>query len=40
MGEGYFENLAMCCFFQDFDKDVNDGKIIRYKMHDILHDLA
>ena len=40
VGEGYFENLAMHCFFQDFDKDVNDGKIIRCKMHDIVHDLA
>ena len=40
VGEGYFKNLAMHCFFQDFDKDVNDGKIIRCKMHDIVHDLA
>ena len=38
--ERYFENLAMCSFFQDFEKDDNDGKIVSCKMHDIVHDFA
>ena len=40
VGEEYFENLAMRSFFQDFEKDINDGRIIGCKMHDIVHDLA
>ncbi|XP_030959678.1 putative disease resistance protein RGA3 [Quercus lobata] len=36
----YFENLAMRSFFQDFEKDKNDGKIKKCKMHDIVHDFA
>ena len=36
----YFENLAMHSFFQDFENDDNDGRIIRCKMHDIVHDFA
>ncbi|KAL4629304.1 hypothetical protein ACB092_05G296300 [Castanea dentata] len=39
-GEHYFENLAMHSFFQDFEKDENDGKIVSCKMHDIVHDFA
>ena len=35
-----FENLAMCSFFQDFEKDDNDGKIVSCNMHDIVHDFA
>ena len=35
----YFESLAMLSFFQDFVKDYG-GKIIRCKMHDIVHDFA
>ncbi|KAL4621619.1 hypothetical protein ACB092_06G242200 [Castanea dentata] len=35
----YFESLAMLSFFQDFVKD-NGGKIIKCKMHDIVHDFA
>nr|XP_023873951.1 putative disease resistance protein RGA3 [Quercus suber]XP_023873952.1 putative disease resistance protein RGA3 [Quercus suber]XP_023873953.1 putative disease resistance protein RGA3 [Quercus suber]XP_023873954.1 putative disease resistance protein RGA3 [Quercus suber]XP_023873955.1 putative disease resistance protein RGA3 [Quercus suber]XP_023873956.1 putative disease resistance protein RGA3 [Quercus suber]XP_023873957.1 putative disease resistance protein RGA3 [Quercus suber]XP_02387395 len=38
--EHYFENLAMRSFFQDFEKDDNDGKIVSCKMHDIVHDFA
>ncbi|KAK4587566.1 hypothetical protein RGQ29_018825 [Quercus rubra] len=38
--EHCFENLAMHSFFQDFKKDDNDGKIVRCKMHDIVHDFA
>jgi hypothetical protein len=36
----YFENLAICSFFQDFKKDDDNGKIISYKMHDVVHDFA
>ncbi|KAK4590846.1 hypothetical protein RGQ29_021154 [Quercus rubra] len=41
LGERYFEKLVMHSFFQDFEKDDNDdGKIIRCKMHDMVHDFA
>uniref|UniRef100_A0A7N2LNP1 Uncharacterized protein n=2 Tax=Quercus lobata TaxID=97700 RepID=A0A7N2LNP1_QUELO len=42
MGERYFEKLVMHAFFQDFEKDNNDddNKIIRCKMHDMVHDFA
>ncbi|KAF3958319.1 hypothetical protein CMV_016771 [Castanea mollissima] len=41
MGERYFEKLVMHSFFQDFEKDDNDDdKIIRCKMHDMVHDFA
>ncbi|XP_065620222.1 putative disease resistance protein RGA3 isoform X2 [Quercus suber] len=41
MGERHFEKLVMHSFFQDFEKDDNDDdKIIRCKMHDIVHDFA
>uniref|UniRef100_A0A7N2LMV1 Uncharacterized protein n=1 Tax=Quercus lobata TaxID=97700 RepID=A0A7N2LMV1_QUELO len=42
MGEMYFEKLVMHSFFQDFEKDNNDddNKIIRCKMHDMVHDFA
>ncbi|XP_050273436.1 putative disease resistance protein RGA3 [Quercus robur] len=36
----YFENLAIRSFFQDFEKDEDDSKIKRCKMHDIVHDFA
>ncbi|KAK4595277.1 hypothetical protein RGQ29_013637 [Quercus rubra] len=36
----YFENLAIRSFFQDFERDENDGKIKKCKMHDIVHDFA
>ncbi|XP_050285946.1 putative disease resistance protein RGA3 isoform X2 [Quercus robur] len=40
-GERYFEKLVMHSFFQDFEKDDNDDdKIIRCKMHDVVHDFA
>jgi hypothetical protein len=38
--EEYFEVLAMRSFFQDFEKDENDGRIVSCKMHDIVHDFA
>ena len=38
--EQSFENLAMRSFFQDFEKDDNDDRIIRCKMHDIVHEFA
>ncbi|XP_022774293.1 putative disease resistance protein RGA3 isoform X1 [Durio zibethinus] len=36
-GGEYFNYLACCSFFQDFDKD-EDGNIIKCKMHDMVHD--
>uniref|UniRef100_A0A2N9G8R2 NB-ARC domain-containing protein n=1 Tax=Fagus sylvatica TaxID=28930 RepID=A0A2N9G8R2_FAGSY len=36
----YFENLAIRSFFQDFEKDEDDGQIRGCKMHDIVHDFA
>ncbi|KAM3702029.1 hypothetical protein ACJW31_05G219800 [Castanea mollissima] len=38
--EECFEKLAMCSFFQDFEKDTNNDRIISCKMHDIVHDFA
>ncbi|KAL0009141.1 hypothetical protein SO802_010643 [Lithocarpus litseifolius] len=41
IGEEYFEKLAMCSFFQDFEKgDNDDDKIITCKMHDMVHDFT
>lgn len=41
IGEEYFEKLVMHSFFQDFEKgDNDDDKIIRCKMHDMVHDFA
>ncbi|XP_031276231.1 putative disease resistance protein RGA3 [Pistacia vera] len=40
IGEEYFENLAMRSFFQDFKKNIYDGRIESCKMHDIVHDFA
>ncbi|KAL0006429.1 hypothetical protein SO802_013990 [Lithocarpus litseifolius] len=36
----YFENLAIRSFFQDFKKEEHDDRIMRCKMHDIVHDFA
>ena len=36
----YFENLAMHSFFQDFDRDKKDRRILRCKMHDIVHEFV
>ena len=38
MGEEYFENLVIRSFFQDVK--IDNGVIIRCKMHDIVHDFA
>ena len=35
-----FENLVTRSFFQDFEKDDNDGKIVSCKMHNIVHDFV
>ncbi|KAF9660621.1 hypothetical protein SADUNF_SadunfUnG0008400 [Salix dunnii] len=35
-----FEALAARSFFQDFEKDEDDGRIIECKMHDMVHDFA
>ncbi|KAH9664893.1 hypothetical protein KPL70_020155 [Citrus sinensis] len=41
VGEEYFESLAMHSLFQDFERSEHDGrKIIRCKMHDIVHDFS
>ncbi|KAE8680745.1 Ras-related small GTP-binding family protein [Hibiscus syriacus] len=40
VGEEYFDNLAMCSFFQEFEMDENDDGIIRCKMQDIVHEFA
>ncbi|XP_030970979.1 putative disease resistance protein RGA3 [Quercus lobata] len=40
VAEEYFKKLAMCSFFQDFEKDKNNGRIESCKMHDIVHDFA
>lgn len=39
LGEEYITHLAMRSFFQDFEKDYR-GNISRFKMHDLVHDLA
>nr|XP_023921828.1 putative disease resistance protein RGA3 [Quercus suber]XP_023921829.1 putative disease resistance protein RGA3 [Quercus suber]XP_023921830.1 putative disease resistance protein RGA3 [Quercus suber]XP_023921831.1 putative disease resistance protein RGA3 [Quercus suber]XP_023921832.1 putative disease resistance protein RGA3 [Quercus suber]XP_023921833.1 putative disease resistance protein RGA3 [Quercus suber]XP_023921834.1 putative disease resistance protein RGA3 [Quercus suber]XP_02392183 len=40
VGEKYFERLVMHSFFQDFERDKDNDKIISCKMHDIVHDFA
>ncbi|XP_034208097.1 putative disease resistance protein RGA3 [Prunus dulcis] len=35
VGQNYFNNLVMRCFFQDFNED--DGGNVTVKMHDIVH---
>ncbi|XP_031257818.1 putative disease resistance protein RGA1 [Pistacia vera] len=40
VGEEYFSILAMRHFFQDFERSVYDGSIIRCKMPDKVHDFA
>ncbi|PIA27581.1 hypothetical protein AQUCO_07600034v1, partial [Aquilegia coerulea] len=39
IGAGYFDNLAMRSFFQDFDKDEEEN-IVSFMMHDLVHDVA
>ncbi|KAG8369986.1 hypothetical protein BUALT_Bualt14G0070700 [Buddleja alternifolia] len=39
-GREYFEDLAMRSFFQDFEKDKVNNRIIKCKIHDIVHDFA
>ncbi|KAG8362721.1 hypothetical protein BUALT_BualtUnG0047400 [Buddleja alternifolia] len=39
-GQEYFEDLAMHSFFQDLEKDDGYDRIIKCKMHDIVHDFA
>ncbi|KAA8541620.1 hypothetical protein F0562_022772 [Nyssa sinensis] len=39
-GREYLENLVMRSFFQDIEKDKEGGNIVRFKMHDIVHDFA
>ncbi|XP_011001363.1 PREDICTED: putative disease resistance protein RGA3 isoform X1 [Populus euphratica] len=38
VGEQYFQVLAACSFFRDFETDKFEGK--KFKMHDIVHDFA
>ncbi|XP_010251355.1 PREDICTED: disease resistance protein RGA2-like [Nelumbo nucifera] len=37
--EDYIEDLIGCCLFQDEKRDEN-GNIIKFKMHAVIHDLA
>ncbi|XP_022730463.1 putative disease resistance protein RGA3 [Durio zibethinus] len=39
LGQDYFEDLAICSFFQNLERD-DDGNIIKCKMHDIVHDFS
>lgn len=40
LGEEYLQNLAMRSFFQDIEKDKDGKRILRFKMHDMVHDFA
>ncbi|KAK4424663.1 putative disease resistance protein RGA3 [Sesamum alatum] len=40
IGYDYFEDLAMRSFFQDLLIDVRKDRIIKCKMHDMIHDFA
>lgn len=40
IGEEFFESLASRFLLHDFQKNEFDGRIIRCKMHDIVHDFA
>ncbi|RWR74928.1 putative disease resistance protein RGA3 isoform X1 [Cinnamomum micranthum f. kanehirae] len=39
IGEMYFDYLLTRSLFQDAEKDI-DGNVVRFKMHDLVHDLA
>uniref|UniRef100_A0A5B6YSD2 Putative disease resistance protein RGA2-like n=1 Tax=Davidia involucrata TaxID=16924 RepID=A0A5B6YSD2_DAVIN len=39
-GREYLENLVMRSFFQDTEKDKGSDNIVRFKMHDMVHDFA
>ncbi|KAK8618862.1 hypothetical protein V6N13_132840 [Hibiscus sabdariffa] len=38
VGEEYFDELKMRSFFQLFKRDELDSGIVKYKMHDLIHD--
>ncbi|XP_031281023.1 putative disease resistance protein RGA3 [Pistacia vera] len=40
IGEKYFEHLKMHSFFYDFPENDGDGHIIKFKIHNIVHDFA
>lgn len=40
VGEKYFKSLSMRSFFQDFRKDHSDGRVIAFKMHNLVHEFA
>ncbi|WRX26720.1 Leucine-rich repeat - like 10 [Theobroma cacao] len=40
IGQECFDDLAMRSFFQDFQKNENNSRILKCKMHDIVHDFA
>ncbi|XP_022883830.1 putative disease resistance RPP13-like protein 1 [Olea europaea var. sylvestris] len=40
LGEEYLQNLAMRSFFQEIEKDKDGKRILRFKMHDMVHDFA
>ncbi|KAK2979512.1 hypothetical protein RJ640_008396 [Escallonia rubra] len=39
-GGKYLENLVLRSFFQEVEKDKDTDNIVRFKMHDIVHDFA
>ncbi|KZV43479.1 hypothetical protein F511_09922 [Dorcoceras hygrometricum] len=39
-GQKYLQNLAMRSFFQDLEKDKDGKTILRFKIHDVVHDFA
>ncbi|CAA3001208.1 disease resistance RGA3 [Olea europaea subsp. europaea] len=40
LGEEYLQNLAMGSFFQDIEKDKDCKRILKFKMHGMVHDFA
>ncbi|XP_021721833.1 disease resistance protein RGA2-like isoform X2 [Chenopodium quinoa] len=38
--EEYFSILLQRCFFQDVLRDVKNGDIVSFKIHDLMHDVA
>ncbi|XP_073302421.1 disease resistance protein RGA2-like [Primulina huaijiensis] len=39
-GQKYLQNLAMRSFFQELEKDKDGTTILRFKIHDMVHDFA
>lgn len=39
-GREFLDNLISRCFFQELEKDKDTESIVRFKMHDMVHDFA